>query len=353
MTDAAIAACDALVATSAAARDVLVAALPALAEADLRLIPHGRSFTAFAPPGAPPDPAGPLRVLVPGNIGVAKGAELIRAMAALDGGRRVEFHVLGDGGALSPAPGLVLHGRYERDDFAARAAAIAPHIGAVLSIWPETWCHTLTELWAAGLPVFALDIGAVGERIRAHGGGWLSRARDPAALLEELAAVAADAPGFAARLREVRAWQQGEGLLRDADAMALDYDRLYREVAHRRRAVPAPFVPPAVWLRLDLRRAPGRPPAALANRPEGRIVFRPAGIALLRAMLDAGMRPAGVALACDRADAPALSEPAALCARHGVPLAACAEEGGEAPPGVRLLPPGLAAAEAEAQLLGA
>lgn len=349
MTGAALAACDALVTTSAAARDVLLAALPALAEADLRLIPHGRSFGAFAPPGPRPDAGSPLRVLVPGNIGAAKGAEIVRAMAALDGGRRVEFHLLGDAGTLEPAPGLVLHGRYERDDFAARAAAIAPHLGAVLSIWPETWCHTLTELWAAGLPVFALDLGAVGERIRAHGGGWLSAARDPAALLEELLAIAADAPGFAARQREVRAWQQGEGLLRDAEAMALDYDRLYREVIHRRRAVPAPFVPPAVWLRLDLRPVPGKPPAAFANRAGGRVVFRPAGPAALPALL-AARAAAGVVVLCGRAEDPALAEAAAQCARHGAPLLAWAEAGGAAPEGVRLLPAGMTPAEAEAAL---
>lgn len=351
MTAPALAACDALVATSAAAREVLLAALPALAEADLRVIPHGRSFPAFLAPGLPPDSASPLRVVVPGNIGAAKGAELLRAMAELDGGRRVEFHLLGDAGGLSPAPGLVLHGRYEREEFAARVSAIAPHLGAVLSIWPETWCHTLTELWAAGLPVFALDLGAVGERIRAHGGGWLSAERDPAALLASLAAIAADAQGFAERLREVRAWQEGEGLLRDADAMALDYDLLYREVAHRRRAVPAPFLPPAVWLRLDLRPGPRPIPDACANRADGRILFRPARLRALPALLAAGAASGLLAL-CERAEDPSLADAAALCARHGTPLFALADTPGAAPPGVRLLPPGLSAAELEALLAG-
>ncbi|MFN7131301.1 MAG: hypothetical protein ACK4N5_04420, partial [Myxococcales bacterium] len=53
----------------------------------------------------------------------------------------------------------------------------------------------------------------------------------------------------------------------DAEAMALDYDRLYREVIHRRRAVPAPFVPPAVWFRLDLRPPKEVVPVAPARNP--------------------------------------------------------------------------------------
>jgi len=43
-----------------------------------------------------------------------------------------------------------------------------------LSIWPETWCHTLTELWAVGLPVVGFNTGAVGERLQKTGAGWLA-----------------------------------------------------------------------------------------------------------------------------------------------------------------------------------
>src|SRR3546814_14202891 len=78
---------------------------------------------------------------------------------------------------------VIDHGPYQREQFAERVAAIQPHVAAILSICPETWCHTLTECWACGLPVFALDIGAVGERIRDPGGGWLvERDSAPSAL---------------------------------------------------------------------------------------------------------------------------------------------------------------------------
>ena len=57
--------------------------------------------------------------------------------------------------------------------------ASRPHLVGLLSIWPETFSHTLTEAWAAGIPVLASGLGALGERVRAHGGGWVLDNLDP------------------------------------------------------------------------------------------------------------------------------------------------------------------------------
>lgn len=43
----------------------------------------------------------------------------------------------------------------------------------ILPIWAETFCYTVSEAWMNGIPVVGTDIGAVGERLRATGGGWL------------------------------------------------------------------------------------------------------------------------------------------------------------------------------------
>ncbi|MFR3424178.1 MAG: glycosyltransferase [Lachnospiraceae bacterium] len=43
----------------------------------------------------------------------------------------------------------------------------------ILPIWPETFSYTVSEAWLNGIPIVATDIGAVGERIRKTGGGWL------------------------------------------------------------------------------------------------------------------------------------------------------------------------------------
>ena len=47
------------------------------------------------------------------------------------------------------------------------------HLVCNLSIWPETYSYTLTETIACGVPVLSYDIGAVGERIKKYGFGWI------------------------------------------------------------------------------------------------------------------------------------------------------------------------------------
>jgi glycosyltransferase involved in cell wall biosynthesis len=43
----------------------------------------------------------------------------------------------------------------------------------VPSIWPETWCLSLGDIWRAGLRAVAFDIGAPAERIRRTGRGFV------------------------------------------------------------------------------------------------------------------------------------------------------------------------------------
>src|SRR3546814_1533229 len=62
------------------------------------------------------------------------------------------------------------------------------------------------------LPVLAIDMGAVGERIRAHGGGWLvERDAGTAVIRDRLLEIRGSSGERAARAEEVRHWQQGEG----------------------------------------------------------------------------------------------------------------------------------------------
>jgi len=302
-TGAALAAADALVTTSPQARARHVEAFPELARADFRVIPHGRDFPEMSAARTASLAGRPLRVLLPGHLDAAKGLGLIRTMAALDEGRRVEFHILGTAEGVTSAPGLTIHGAYPREEFAERARGLAPDIGAVLSRWPETHSHTLTELWAAGLPALGLDLGAIGERIRAQGGGWLMPPdSSPEAVLERLAALARDPAGLSRRRLEVRAWQRGEGAARDTAAMAADYDLLYRELRGRRLAFAAP-PPIEVWLRLDLRGAPRG--EGCTNDAATAIIYRPVTEARLAAAL-AG-EAAGVAILCDSLASPALA----------------------------------------------
>lgn len=225
--------CDQFVTTSQSALAQMLSKYAEL-EGRCRVIPHGRDLTFERLAPAAVDESRPIRVLVPGNIGVPKGALLLEELIALDSEGRFEFHLLGRT-SIKNCPGLILHGTYERDEFARRVLAINPTFGLILSIWPETHCHTLTELWSCGFPVAALDYGAVGERIRKHGGGWLIRHGDAEYVYGELKGIAEDQLQYEQQLDAVQAWQRGAGKAEDTSWMADQYDALYRGLLVRDR----------------------------------------------------------------------------------------------------------------------
>jgi GT2 family glycosyltransferase/glycosyltransferase involved in cell wall biosynthesis len=214
---------DALVTTSEDTRSVYRQVYPDL-DVPFHVIEHGRDLVQRHGLARPPEPGGWVRVLVPGNLGVNKGANLIARLVEIDRGRRLEFHFLG-----ATPPGFerygVVHGTYERGEFDRRVAEIAPSFMGIFSIWPETYSHTLTEAWAAGVPVLASDIGVLRERVSKHGGGWLLDYADPERMYRQMLEIADDPEDYA---REAaRANLDG---VRTTREMAADYERLYEVV---------------------------------------------------------------------------------------------------------------------------
>ncbi|MGE3914955.1 MAG: glycosyltransferase [Hyphomicrobiaceae bacterium] len=228
--------CAAFVTTSESARRTVIDSYPALAETRFEVIPHGRDFTEWLAPQPPPvAPLDTIDILVPGNISPAKGRDLIARLHALDHEKRLRFHILGDCNPALVGERIINYGVYKRDEFAARARETGARIGAVLSIWSETWCHTLTEMWAIGLPVVAFDFGAVAERIRASGAGWIVPHESIEELYSELRAIADTPEDIATKLDAVRRWQMEDGRINTCDRMAERYSRLYSEVVAGRQ----------------------------------------------------------------------------------------------------------------------
>ncbi len=224
--------CDAFVTTTRSTRETMVRIYPFLAERPFEVIPHGRDLQDAEDLVATRAEGEPLRLLVPGNISIAKGGAILRQIAEAAPKGALEIHVLGP---IANPTGLrrhaVSHGSYRREEFHAKVAQIRPHMGAVFSIWPETYCHTLTEMWSCGLPVAGLDQGAVGDRIRASGAGWALPQEEPAALLARILEVAREPKEMAEKTAAVRRWQETEGVANTTRAMAGRYFRLYSRLA--------------------------------------------------------------------------------------------------------------------------
>ncbi len=220
---------DHFVTTSEHTRSTHQRSFPQLEHAPFDVIEHGRDLPRGLRLGKPPVPGGRIRILIPGNLGVHKGSRLIRALKALDASDRLDLHFLGETTSELGDCGTS-HGTYERDALLEAVGRIQPAFIGIFSIWPETYCHTLTEAWAAGVPVLASDIGALQERLNRHGGGWLVDYQHPERAYAQILAAADDPEDYALQLR--RATLDG---VRSSSQMADDYDRLYGDVVRRRR----------------------------------------------------------------------------------------------------------------------
>ena len=122
--------------------------------------------------------AGAHRVCVAGAIGVHKGYNILLACARDAAARdlRLEFVVVGntiDDARLLATGRVFITGSYEAEEAVALIRAQNADLAFLPSIWPETWCLALTELWQAGLRVAAFDLGAPAERINRTGRGFL------------------------------------------------------------------------------------------------------------------------------------------------------------------------------------
>lgn len=229
-----LAQCNAFVTTTSSARDYLQQRYGMLKGANFPVIPHGRDFLAMTNVATAPQPNEPLRIVFPGNISWAKGGDIIVQLAGLASPEELEIHILGKVASSLPLPAnVVQHGSYLRDEFAERLAAIKPHVGGVLSIWPETFCHTLTELWASGLPVIGFDIGAVGDRIRSTQAGWLSESFTAQGVLDQVKR-ARDAGQWHSAHQHVNEWQTSAGQEYGCEQMGAAYLALYNDLWRRR-----------------------------------------------------------------------------------------------------------------------
>lgn len=112
-------------------------------------------------------------ILILGNIGVHKGALLVRDLCVLLEKRRPGSRVvvLGSLGISFSSPLLTVTGAYTHEELAELAGSFSPNVGLVPSVWPETFCYTAQEIRLFGLPLVTLDIGAQARQARDYNKG--------------------------------------------------------------------------------------------------------------------------------------------------------------------------------------
>ncbi len=255
--------CDKYITTCESAKKIILNKLPKVKSRDnFEVISHGRDFEFFMHPVETNETSlKKIKILVPGNVTMSKGSELIKEIKQLDLAKNIEFHVIGTC-SEDLLPYVTYHGKYKRDEFQHLVRKISPNVAAVFSIWPETYCHTLTESWASGLPVIGLAYGAVEERIKKHGGGWLvtNSASECYNLIEF---IRENTKEIKEKSNNVLTWQKGEGKYNTVSNMTGRYIKIYQELlTSQRSSCPSPKklgfvmkgnfpdVPPTAYVRL-------------------------------------------------------------------------------------------------------
>ncbi|WP_430259414.1 glycosyltransferase family protein [Neorhizobium sp. IRS_2294] len=135
------------------------------------------------------------RFVVLGNFTTHKGANYLLDALMVQPNLEIEIHFHGSisedlraryEGLLGSR--AVFHGSYAPGEVDLRRYDFSLH----LSIWPETYCQTLSEAWAAGIVPIVTDIGALGQRV-SHGiNGYKSDPLRPATLATLLMDIASD-----------------------------------------------------------------------------------------------------------------------------------------------------------------
>ena len=195
-----LALCDVIVTPSAASKAVYASVYPDLTE-KIRVIGHGMDDLTQGTQPAPAEKKSRPRIAFLGGLNEEKGSriayELIRQR-----GSAYDWYIIG--GVRDPnlyaleRPNLHKTDWYTRENVCDLLRGNQIDLVCIFSIWPETFCYTLSEAEIAGIPVLAADIGALGERIRAEGTGWLVMPdMPPKDIRQRIDEIFADTAGYA------------------------------------------------------------------------------------------------------------------------------------------------------------
>ena len=194
---------------------------------NFKVIEHGRDFIHPSKKYYEvPSLEKPIKILCPANnLNIMKGSELIKQIKQEDINNLIEFHFLGNCYDGIEKYGIN-HGTFERDDFYKTLDEIKPSFIGIFSIWPETFCHTLTEAWSCGIPVIGTDIGVIKDRIEKNNGGWIIDRNNPKKAYEKIIHITTS-ENYMHVVNDISKIN-----LKDTASMSLEYMRIYEFLTH-------------------------------------------------------------------------------------------------------------------------
>lgn len=180
-----------------------------------------------------------------GGINAAKGylhaVELIKKSD-----KRIKWHLFGtfeeERFFIENRKNFVDAGQYRREDLPELLKKYSIDLICILSLWPETFCYTVSEAVLCGIPVLVTDIGALGDRVRSLGCGWTVPAdADSADILKKIYEIRdneADYQKMTCKMHKAKVRTQSE--------MCEAYKKQYDRVLGNRTSAEAAYDP--AWL---------------------------------------------------------------------------------------------------------
>jgi len=255
-----------------------------------KVIAHGapegilpRHANARAALSIPDDGAPTVAIL--GAIGPDKGASRLERLVSLARARGawVRFVLIGymdvQHGPWQANDALfTVHGKYDPADLPDLLAHYRVDLVLYPSAGPETFSYTLSEAWASGRPALVPPIGALEERVRGSGAGWVMTSdewRDEKRMLERVLAILSTKNADARRAASMAARAMPHASLREMTEATFDcYDAA---VATGEPRAFQPFPPVRVRDALGYRPwTPPPQPSSVAPRGVGRQIARAA-----------------------------------------------------------------------------
>lgn len=155
-----------------------------------------------------------------------KGAEVVEKIIAETKNKNIIYHLFGKTEYSSLEKNrnnYINHGQYNREQLASLLKENNINVVCNLSIWPETYSYTLTETIASGVPVLALDYGAVAERIKKNKFGWVLNKESTAEdIIKRISKIKEDKTDYMNKINNVNQYH-----IKTIDEMSNQYNKLY------------------------------------------------------------------------------------------------------------------------------
>jgi glycosyltransferase involved in cell wall biosynthesis len=137
----------------------------------IQIIEHGRSFKVINFKKKFNNKKDKITIIAPGALTPAKGLLELQKLKKLDKEDILDIHYFSN---IDYNIGT-RHEPYNRSSLCDVLQNIQPEVSLILSIWNETYCHTLTEMWAYGIPTVCYSLPTLKERTETSQNGLVCK----------------------------------------------------------------------------------------------------------------------------------------------------------------------------------